>query len=73
MLPKWCCSFINGQCENQTIALSNERDFPITNIFDVLESIMKFPGSLDTSEVSIYMGSDTPSALAVVEQEKKKN
>lgn len=33
---------------------------------------MKFPGSLDTSEVSIYMGSDTPSALAVVEQEKKK-
>lgn len=47
MLPQWWCSFINGQGENQTVALSNERDFPVINAFDVLESIIKFPGSLD--------------------------
>lgn len=70
MLPKWCCLFINWQCENQTIALSNERYFPITNTFDVLESIIKLPGSLDMWKVSIYMASDTS---PVVEQEKKNN
>lgn len=72
VLPEWCCLFINWQCENQTIALSNESYLPITNTSDVLESIIKLPGSLDMWKVSIYMGSDTSSALAVVEQEKKK-